>query len=86
MKTSSNGDFIRPVQEGTYLYESAAADGPEPEACNVEVYKVDGEYHSGRGGKPIPSSFYQWRSERAPKEKEKEQSWPVLDRALKYKY
>lgn len=53
MKTSSNDDFIRPVQEGTYLEESAAADELEPQACNVEVYEVDKEGHSGGVGSPF---------------------------------
>uniref|UniRef100_A0A6B0UZI5 Putative alcohol dehydrogenase transcription factor myb/sant like protein n=1 Tax=Ixodes ricinus TaxID=34613 RepID=A0A6B0UZI5_IXORI len=56
MKTSTNDDFIRPVEEGTCLDESAATDGPEPVACIV-VVEVDEECHSGGVGSPFPPAF-----------------------------
>ncbi|XP_040069266.1 uncharacterized protein LOC120842296 [Ixodes scapularis] len=72
--TSCNNDFIRPVNEGAYLDESGAADGPEPEACIVEVYEVDEEHQSGGVGSPFPPAFSSGATNEPQKKKKKEQS------------
>lgn len=76
--TSCNNDFIRPVNEVAYLDESGAADGPEPEACIVEVYEVDEEHQSGGVGSPFPPAFSSGATNEPQKKRKKSNPDPLL--------